>query len=155
MNGFEWVKAWISGMSQLWLACNFADFNRALHRNLCCIYAEHILNTQTMLNIHRIQNICMTNEHIWMSESLNLMYEPVVAGLCFSRFELNSTQEPLLHICRTHPEHTIYHISTATEQIWMNKGLNCRYGQCTATDSAAPNPYSAPPNLMLFRFFWL
>jgi len=33
-----------------------------------------------------------------------------------------------------------------TEQIWMGKGLNCRYGMCTASDSALLN-------LTLFRFF--
>ena len=46
MNRFEWVKAWILCMSQLWLACAFLDFNWTLHRNLFCTYAEHILNTQ-------------------------------------------------------------------------------------------------------------
>jgi len=50
--------------------------------------AVSILSTviaQTVLNIHRIHDISMTNEHIWMQEHLNFKYEPSVAVLQFFR----------------------------------------------------------------------
>ena len=124
MNTFEWISTWVLGISHMWLAYNFLEFNWGLHRNVCCKYIKYILYIQYIISwrpLHRFKWakawIVGMNRMCTASDSAL----PNFTLFQFFRMKLCSTQEKVLHI------HKIHHIQMSNAQIWMNTHFNFRY----------------------------